>query len=393
MIKSNASPTASILTLSIMLATQVVFILTPGSLIVDFNRILRPAIYAAIAIIYCVVTGKDERPVTKSRQSVLLSAIAALLYLAAIFITGLFFGFSSNIMFAGLSSLLWTSSVIIFTSEYLRAAIIKRSPRHSRTATAIILVLIFTFAQLDLLRNAAGFSFISTVDFTFTTVIPALALNGVLSYIAFEGSFSALLILRSTHTLCPLIMPVLPNAPRAAWASINCCILFITLILYYINIRDKNKRTRWLDRKRSRYFRTKNAAQICIPITLVALIVIFAMRGFSYFPVIVLTDSMRGSLDRGSIVFVEKLEFEDVHDAVSAGDIILYTHRDIEMMHRVIEFRHNSSGERIYITKGDANDSADTNPIEAWQILGISKAYIPYLGYPAVIAREWGAGS
>jgi hypothetical protein len=52
-----------------------------------------------------------------------------------------------------------------------------------------------------------------------------------------------------------------------------------------------------------------------------------------------------------------------------------------------VEFRYDDSGERIYITKGDANTIADINPVGADQVLGVARAYIPYIGYPAVLMR------
>jgi len=118
---------------------------------------------------------------------------------------------------------------------------------------------------------------------------------------------------------------------------------------------------------------------------LTVFLAMFGLRMFSYFPVVVLTGSMAGAVDRGSIVFVEKLNAADVLNSVNEGDIIHYKYKNNEVMHRIIEFRYNESGERLYITKGDANPIADSIPVKAGQILGISRSYIPYAGYPLVI--------
>lgn len=41
-----------------------------------------------------------------------------------------------------------------------------------------------------------------------------------------------------------------------------------------------------------------------------------------------------------------------------------------------------------FITKGDANDTADAFPVSEDQVIGITKHYIPYIGYPSVIFSE-----
>ena len=380
----HAIPASIPITLGMLLFAQIAYLCLSDGLIYEWGLILRPALCVSLAAVYYVLAGKDERPVPKGRQSALLASIGALLYFSAILIAGLISGFGRNILFPGFFSSLWTGGATVIASEYLRFRMIKAAPQGIRYGTAVALTLVFSFAQLDLLRNAASFSLIDAADYFFTAAVPALALHGVLTYMAFEGSLPALLILRGAHTMAPLLLPVLPNIPMEAWVAASVAVLFITLIIYHTNIRDKNRNLRRLTKRRLKYAR-KPARYILASAVLIAAMAVFAMRGLPYFPLAVLTDSMTGTLDRGSVVLVEKLKPEDVHSAVGEGDVIIYLHRGVEVVHRVIELRHDADGGRAYITKGDANNAPDASPVAPRQIIGIARAYFPYIGYPAVL--------
>jgi signal peptidase len=96
---------------------------------------------------------------------------------------------------------------------------------------------------------------------------------------------------------------------------------------------------------------------------------------------------MTGAVDRGALVIVQKLQPEGVVSVVSEGDIICYRYKKVEMMHRVVGLSYDAAGERVYITKGDANPAADAAPVEPEQIIGVYKAQIPHMGYPVVLFR------
>ncbi len=64
------------------------------------------------------------------------------------------------------------------------------------------------------------------------------------------------------------------------------------------------------------------------------------------------------------------------HQSIQTGDIILYDLNSMQVIHRVIEVNGDS-----YITKGDANNTADLNPVSSTQVKGKYLFSIPYLGY------------
>ncbi|WP_164218240.1 signal peptidase I [Virgibacillus sp. YIM 98842] len=98
---------------------------------------------------------------------------------------------------------------------------------------------------------------------------------------------------------------------------------------------------------------------------------------FGYQIKTVLSGSMEPSFKTGSIIAIETggdmTRFQE-------GDVITFqTEEEIIVTHRVIEV--NEEGQQ-YITKGDANDGADMNPVLSENILGEYTGFtIPYVGY------------
>lgn len=94
---------------------------------------------------------------------------------------------------------------------------------------------------------------------------------------------------------------------------------------------------------------------------------------------IVLTGSMEPALKTGSLAFVQP-----VGDAssVKVGDIVTFvlpSDPGEEISHRVVEVVNGSQGLE-FRTKGDANQSADTELVPAADVHGKVRLSVPYLG-------------
>jgi signal peptidase len=250
---------------------------------------------------------------------------------------------------------------------------------------AVAITLVFTFVQFDALRGFIHFGGSPSTLF-FGSIAPLLALNAVLTYMAHDGALSALVLLRAVYSLAVVFLPVLPNISGVAWAVIECAMLLITLTAYRYAMTDQRGQLAIAEKRREKY-RRKPIISYMVTAGLVLVLIAFNLRAFPIFPVVVLTDSMAGAVDSGSIVFVERVQPANVLTSVGIGDVILYRQGSIEIMHRVIEFDYTIAGERVFITQGDNNPTADHRPVEMGQVLGISRSYIPYLGYPALWLR------
>lgn len=98
---------------------------------------------------------------------------------------------------------------------------------------------------------------------------------------------------------------------------------------------------------------------------------------FGYQLKTVLSGSMEPEIKTGSI-----LSIKEVGDPTGfqTGDVITFrTEEDVLVTHRISDVQQDG---QVYITKGDANDAADREPVMADNVVGVYTGLtIPYVGY------------
>ncbi|WP_295822798.1 signal peptidase I [uncultured Microbacterium sp.] len=105
----------------------------------------------------------------------------------------------------------------------------------------------------------------------------------------------------------------------------------------------------------------------------------------------VLTGSMQPGMPPGTLIAVRPVAI----DQVRVGDVITYQIRSGDpavVTHRVVGTTSSTGGERLLITRGDANDRDDP-PVQSEQLRGSVILALPYLGYPGAVfgGQERGA--
>lgn len=86
--------------------------------------------------------------------------------------------------------------------------------------------------------------------------------------------------------------------------------------------------------------------------------------------------SMEPGIHQGSIVITSPAT------SPAEGDVVTYEHpenSDLLITHRIVDVQH-VDGDVSYVTKGDANDDADEDPIAGDHIVGEIRLSIPWLG-------------
>lgn len=97
---------------------------------------------------------------------------------------------------------------------------------------------------------------------------------------------------------------------------------------------------------------------------------------FGWKPFIVLSGSMEDTIMPGDLIFTKEIDALELKE----GDVISFrTNKYTVITHRIINIV-DEEGERKYYTKGDNNDSPDSEPICNDQIEGIYRYRIPKLG-------------
>lgn len=127
-----------------------------------------------------------------------------------------------------------------------------------------------------------------------------------------------------------------------------------------------------------------NTVVICI--VLLALIIAGSNLGWwgkSYRLYSVRSGSMRPSLSMGSLVAVRPAA------EYARGDIVTYRvegKAGETITHRIVEKK--TDGQTAYITKGDANEDADSEPVPEGSLVGKVVWSMPLIGYPVAAAQS-----
>ncbi len=129
--------------------------------------------------------------------------------------------------------------------------------------------------------------------------------------------------------------------------------------------------------KKERIFTAVNIVMcvILIPVILINMIVIVnsyihpdEIPGvFGIRPVAVLSGSMEETFMTGDLIFVKKTDSTTLKE----GDVICYLVDGQAVTHRVIGIEQAEDGGTAYITKGDANNTEDAEPVRPEQIQGV----------------------
>jgi len=119
---------------------------------------------------------------------------------------------------------------------------------------------------------------------------------------------------------------------------------------------------------------------LLIIVAALAIIVIVVPAVTGARPYTILTGSMEPQYPPGTLVVVRGVDPAEI----AIGDVITYQLRSGEpevVTHRVVAVQVDAAGEQTFVTQGDANNSADADPVRDVQVVGRLWYAVPYIGW------------
>jgi signal peptidase len=108
--------------------------------------------------------------------------------------------------------------------------------------------------------------------------------------------------------------------------------------------------------------------------------------------VVVVSGSMEPNINKGDLLFIQGVDPEDIE----IGDVIVYDAYGLwwgapedPIVHRVVDIEEDD-GKLYFITKGDANELKDKEPVPENRVLGKVVGRIPYVGWVKIILTDYG---
>jgi signal peptidase len=346
-----------------------------------------PALMWALLAVFVLVLPR-YRPAAKLREKsaiIQLAFIIGFIQVLVYVIGGLFSSFGKSpysFTPTGILTNLFFAGSMLIGMELSRAWLVNRlGKKHTFLALAFV-ALLYTLLNIPLNQVTGIRPEVEAVSFINSTLLPSLAENLLASFLVLlAGPLPAIAyrgMLQGFWWFCP----ILPDLPWAFKGLIGTAMPIIGLVvvnsLYSPHPRHKKARRA-----------EKGSMAGWIVTTVIAVAIIwFAVGLFPVQPALVGSGSMRPTMDVGDVVIIVKVPA----DVIKPGDIIQFRRPEkVTVMHRLVEIQE-TEGAKLLITKGDANDEPDTDPVIPENVVGKAVFNVPKIGWMAIVVKSFFTG-
>ena len=317
--------------------------------------------------------GFENTEKNYTKDVVLTILIYALLYYVLTNLSGLFLGFlrtSYSLKILSIVKNIIPVLISIFLAELVRHILISKGKKYKEVVVLSIIVL--TLFDVNLLAHAFNFSvFESGLMFVLKYLLPAIAKNVLLTYLVFNSGYKTSILYRLLIEIPVYLLPIFPNFGEYVDVVVQVLLPLILMYILYLNYTKKKK---IFYKKSTRVIVGSIVAIFCL------VQIILTTGWFKYFSLTVGSGSMTPNLLVGDVIIVEKVA--DPKN-IEVGEILVYRHEKVVVVHRVIMIKEDN-GKLTFYTQGDNNDGPDSYSTSEDNVMGITKIRIPYLGYPVV---------
>lgn len=335
-----------------------------------------------ITILY--VLGYEKNKHRYQKDIMLNVFIYSIVYIIITNILGIFIGFNKtgySLRFTSILKNVTPVILIIILSEFIRYIITIKGSKY-KTINILTLV-IFVLFDLTLIIHRYKLHLLDElINFTIAVILPSISRNIMLIYLTHKVGYKPGILYRLIFELPLYFLPIFPDLGTYIGAILQ--IIFPAVILYTVHHDFEKIRNKKIIIRKSK-FNHEMISLIGAGITML-IIVALSSGWLKYYLLTIGSESMRGSINKGDIIIVKKLNDKEVN-ALKEGDILVFYYSGKVIVHRIVRISEVQNN-YYYYTKGDYNKTEDLYPVEKKDIIGTSTFKIPYLGYPTVWLNE-----
>ena len=308
------------------------------------------------------------------REVALLMALIAPVALMLYYLTGLSYGFYKNpIPSTFLLRYIIPFAITIVASELLRSILLQQKNKWVTVLSwgAMVLMECLLLSKLNVFDSFTKFR-----DFTAMVLFPAISGNLLYHYLSRRYGMLPNTLYRLVTTLYPYILGYIPKTPDAFVAFFK----LLLPLLIFLFIRMLYQKRHFAAHKKKSIFSTILGIIVVI---LMALTIMLISCQFRYGLLVVGSESMTGTVDKGDCVIYEEYTGQVIPNEV----IAVFKSGGTTYIHRVVDIE-SIDGQLRYYTKGDANEGIDAGYVTNSDIIGIVTHKIKYIGLPTIWLRD-----
>lgn len=352
----------------------------------SINRITLSIILLIYMFIVHILLKNKKINSIFNKQVMIWMTIFALVYIGLFYLLGLYFGFMhSKVLFSikTIFKYIIPLIIIIVSSEIIRKTFLTQNGKiRVKKIGTINLSVVFTYIIMVLIDFIIynGIYNLSTLD-DFLVVLgfvlfASLSCNLLYNYISIRYGEKSIIIYRLITILYIYIIPIIPDVYIFFQSFLRMVYPYLIYLFLDKNFSRFDFIVSYRDRKNEVIGNT-------ILIVVLTLFIMLISCQFKYGILVVGSESMKGTINKGDAVIYERYDKEKIVE----GNVIIFNYNDIRTIHRVDEIKRVNGINRYY-TKGDANSRRDDGYITDDKIYGVVKLKVKYIGYPTLWLRE-----
>lgn len=350
-----------------------------------FSRKILALSLGIYAIIVSLFLKKRRFPSINKKQVTTLMVVFSMLYIAIFYLLGLYFGFErSKILFSfrTIIDFILPLSIIIISSEWIRGTFLSHKLEIGYKTKKKDLSIVFSYISMviiDLLIYTEVYNvrvlddFLTVLGFIFFS---SLSCNLLYNYITNRYGIKGVIIFRLITVLFAYIIPIVPDLYIFFRSFLRMLYPYL-IYLVFEKMFSKN------DYSMGRQEKRKEMIGNTLIIALAAALVMLISCEFRYGIIVVGSESMTGTINKGDAVVFEKYTNQEI----KKGQVIIFNYNNIQTIHRVVEVQR-INGEYRYYTQGDANKRKDEDYRTKEDIYALVDLKVKYIGYPTLWVRE-----
>jgi signal peptidase len=274
-------------------------------------------------------------------------------------------------------------AAMLFGMELSRAWLVNHlGGKHVFLALAFVAI-IYTLLSVPLTQLTGLRLQVSSIDFVNSTLLPTLAESLLATFLALLAGPVPALLYRGILQAFWWFSPVLPDLPWMFKGLIGTALPIVGLVLINSLYSPQT------GPKKGRRAESGSITGWIITTVAAVGIIWFAVGLFPFQPALVGSGSMEPKMCPGDVVIIAKVPA----DKIELNDVIQFRVPDgVTVMHRVVEIQETEGGGKVFITKGDANDEPDSEPVIPENVVGKAVMTIPKIGWASVAVKQFFTG-
>jgi len=323
----------------------------------------------------------------KDKSSIIqLALMIGFFQMVLLIVGGLFASFGKSpysFTPTGIATNLLFVAAMLFGMEFSRAWLVNHLGRKHVFLALASVAIVYTLLSVPLTQITGLRLEVGSIDFINSTFLPSLAENLLATFLALLGGPIPALLYRGILQAFWWFSPVLPDLPWMFKGLIGTVLPIVGLVLMNSLYSPQT------GPKKGKRAESGSVTGWIITTVAAVAIIWFAVGLFPFQPALVGSGSMEPKMYPGDVVIIAKVQA----DNIETGDVIQFrVPEEVTIMHRVIEIQETEGGSKVFITKGDANDQPDSEPVLPDNVVGKAVLTIPKVGWASVVVKQFFTG-